>query len=360
MTKKKKETNITKTNEAPAPMTIRNLLASKKGHLAQLVPKHLTVERLLMVAMTTINKTPKLAKCTTASLLKAVMDAGQLGLEPNGIHAYLIPYWNSKSSCYEAQFQVGYRGLMQIARRAGDINFSAEVVYENDHFDYALGLEDRLEHIPCMTNRGEMVAAYAIAKFGKGEYAFKIMFAEDILKIKSVVMGKSKTYYGPWKDHEEAMWKKTVLKQLCKLLPESVEMQTATAIDDQNSFQDSFPTDEEIIEIKTNEKADDLKQRLNDMKSADDPQTQEGPPPYTEEQTPEANGNGKKMHLGQKDFLNEQLKSVVDEDDNVRINEIVDNENATFAEAANLITELTEKYDSELIALARGEEGKES
>jgi len=87
------------------------------------------------------------------------------------------------------------------------------------------------------------------------------------------------------------------------------------------------------------------------------------PPPVIEEQKqlpPPPAKSGKKIHLGQRDFLNEQLKSVVDEDDNVRINEIVDNENATFAAAANLITELTRKYDSDLIKLARREEAKES
>ena len=101
--------------------TIRNLFEqqSVKKQLALAVPRHLSVDRLLRVAMTSIQRTPKLLDCTQQSLLACVMTCAQLGLEPDAFlgQAYLVPYWNGKKSAYEAQLIPGYRGYIALARR---------------------------------------------------------------------------------------------------------------------------------------------------------------------------------------------------------------------------------------------------
>jgi recombination protein RecT len=77
--------------------------------LKMALPKHLTPDRLLRVAMTSIQQNPRLLDCTQESLLKSVIICAQLGLEPDGIigGAYLVPYFNTKKNTYEAQFQIG-------------------------------------------------------------------------------------------------------------------------------------------------------------------------------------------------------------------------------------------------------------
>ena len=103
-----------------------------------IVPRHMTPERLARMALTTISCTPKLAQCTPASLVGAVMNCAVLGLEPNLMgHAYLVPYWNNKQRSYECQFQIGYKGYLELIRRTGEVSqVYARKVYENDLFVY--------------------------------------------------------------------------------------------------------------------------------------------------------------------------------------------------------------------------------
>ena len=73
------------------------------------LPSIMTPERFTRITITAIQNNPKLAQCSPVSFLTAMMNAAQLGLEPNTPlgQAYLIPYWNSKTRSYECQFQIG-------------------------------------------------------------------------------------------------------------------------------------------------------------------------------------------------------------------------------------------------------------
>jgi len=100
--------------------TIQDLLKRMEPQIRKALPKHLEPERLARIALTEIRKNPKLLECSRESLLGAVMTAAQLGLEPGVLgHAYLIPYWNNKTKSYEVQFQIGYKGLLDLVRRSG-------------------------------------------------------------------------------------------------------------------------------------------------------------------------------------------------------------------------------------------------
>ena len=118
--------------------TIQDLLKRMEPQIRKALPKHLEPERLARIALTEIRKNPKLLECSRESLLGAVMTAAQLGLEPGVLgHAYLIPYWNNKTKSYEVQFQIGYKGLLDVVRRSGEItSISAHCVYENDEFEF--------------------------------------------------------------------------------------------------------------------------------------------------------------------------------------------------------------------------------
>ena len=201
--------------------------------------------------------------------MAALMSSAQLGLEPDGIlgHAYLIPYKNNKKGIYEAQFQVGYRGLIALARRSGEVeSFQAQVVYDNDQFDFAFGLNERLEHIPSSGNRGKMKAAYAMVKFKDGGHAFDVMFKEDIEKIKK---SSKASKDGPWVTYESEMWRKTVAKRLAKYLPLSVEFQKAATLDEYVDMGlHDMPT---ALEHKTDEKTSALVEKLGGSEEKKDP-----------------------------------------------------------------------------------------
>lgn len=234
--------------------TINDLFEQMKPAIAQAIPKHLTPDRLLRIATTSIRTNPKLKVCTPESLLGAVMQCAQLGLEPSILgHAYLIPYKNNNKETgqyvYECQFQIGYKGLIELARRTGQISsIMAQAVYEKDIFEYEYGINDKLRHVPADGDRGPVVKYYAYAKFKDGGYSFLVMSRRDI-EIHRDKFSKSKNY-GPWVDHFDEMAKKTVLKALMKYMPISVEFQRAVDQDETTKHFDPEAKDmSEVIDV---------------------------------------------------------------------------------------------------------------
>lgn len=207
--------------------TIRTLLEKSKTQIAVALPRHLSADRMLRVAMTSIQRTPELLACNQATLIGAVIQAAQLGLEPDGVlgHAYLVPF---KDSC---QLIIGYKGYIDLARRSGQLStIYARVVYAKDQFDYSFGLSETLVHVPSRdADPGELVYAYAVIKMKDGSQQFDVMSKREIKAIQNrSPAGKS----GPWVTDEPEMWKKTVIRRVCKMAPLSVEVARAVALDE--------------------------------------------------------------------------------------------------------------------------------
>jgi recombination protein RecT len=225
--------------------SVKTFFESQKATLAAVLPKHVSPDRMLKIALGALRTTPKLMDCTVESLMGAVVQCSQLGLEPNTPlgHAYLIPFEKKKNQGgqwvvdkVETQIVIGYKGLIDLARRSGQVvSIAAHAVHEHDHFDYAYGLDEKLEHKPAMSNRGRVIAFYAVAKLVGGGHAFEVMSAEQVNEIRDASQNykfardKSKTVWG---QHYEEMGRKTVLRRLFKYLPVSIELATAAAIDD--------------------------------------------------------------------------------------------------------------------------------
>lgn len=206
--------------------TIRGLIERSAPKFAQVLPRHLSVDRLVRVTVACIARTPALGACTQTSLLNAVMQAAQLGLEPTGVlgGAYLVPYGK------ECQLIVGYRGLIDLARRSGTIeSIEAHVVHENDRFVCHYGLEPVLEHEPCWKgDPGEMIAVYGIAKLKDGGRQLEVMTRAQV----DAIRAKSKAgRTGPWVEHYDEMARKTVVRRLCKYLPLTPELVDALQTD---------------------------------------------------------------------------------------------------------------------------------
>ena len=162
-----------------------------------------------------------------------MMTAAQLGLEPNTPlgQAYLIPYYNKKHSIYECVFVLGYKGLIDLAYRGGEVNvIQSHLVYEHDEFDFCFGLEPRLVHRPIQTDRGALRFVYALFKAKNGGYGFDVMSADEIRTHKERYAQNIEG--GAWATHFEEMAKKVVLKRVLKYAPLRGDTTQAIASDE--------------------------------------------------------------------------------------------------------------------------------
>ncbi len=212
--------------------TLKDLLERVKQSIADIIPKHITPERVMKMALIAHSKTPKLFSCTQDSFLKAMMTAAECGLDFSGTtgQGYLIPFRNNKTNVTECQFIAGYRGLMDMARRSGKVTrLEARVVYANDKFVFSYGINQRIEHQPCMDgNRGDIVCVYAIAQLSDGSIQSEVMTIEDVNAIRARSRAKDN---GPWVTDYSEMARKTVLRRLCKYIPSSPELELVIAAD---------------------------------------------------------------------------------------------------------------------------------
>ena len=210
-----KKKDLNKLVEAMAP-------AIKKA-----LPSVITPERFTRMVLSAISSNPKLAACDGKSFLGAMMQAAQLGLEPNTPlgQAYIIPYGN------QAQFQIGYKGLIDLAYRSGEVTIvDAQIVYEHDEFEYELGLDPKLKHKPALKDRGNPILYYAMFRTKEGGFGFQVMSIDDIRKHAQKF---SKSFSsGPWQSNFDEMAKKTVLKKALKYAPLKSDFAKAVAADE--------------------------------------------------------------------------------------------------------------------------------
>lgn len=221
----------------PASDSVHALLARPdvRDQIKLALPRHMTPERLLRIALTEVRRQPKLADCSQASLLSAVFSCAQLGLEPGGAlgHAYLVPYGR------EVQFILGYRGMIDLARRSGLIDsISAHAVFEGDRFECEYGLAENLVHVPDWenpnrTDPSKMLFVYSVAKLAGGGSQFEVMSRQEIDAVKRRSKGGNS---GPWSSDYVAMALKTVVRRLFKWLPVSIELARAVGLDEAAEF----------------------------------------------------------------------------------------------------------------------------
>jgi len=216
---------------------VKMFFESQKSAIASVLPKHLSADRMLRLAIGVLRSNPKLGGASVESLFGAIVQCSQLGLEPNTPlgHAYLIPFENRQKGKTEVQVVFGYKGLIDLSRRSGQIlSIQAHEVCENDKFEFAYGLDERLIHEPALKNRGAVVAFYAIAKLQGGGYVFEVMGADQIDEIRDnsqnykFARSKADTVWGK---HYVQMGRKTVLRRLFNYLPVSIELATAIDLD---------------------------------------------------------------------------------------------------------------------------------
>lgn len=269
-------------NQAPANDPAANFQASLSQSFAKqfkaissIVPKHVTPERLVRIGLNAVSRNPKLLECTQESIIGAVVNCATLGVEPNLMgHAYLVPRYNGKTKQMEASFQLGYRGLIDLARRTGQLSVVyAREVFEGDKFEYAYGLEPKLIHEPCgEDDENKVTHFYAVYKLTDGSFDFIVMSRRQAEKHRDK-FASSKTkdgrVFGPWADHFVEMAKKTVLLKALKTAPISIEQQETQTI------MEGIGRDEKVARVK---ESNDFGDAFLDAEYTDVPEDSEPTP----------------------------------------------------------------------------------
>ena len=307
------------------PKDLAHLMSSPavQQQIKAALPRHMTPERMARIATTEMRKIPKLAECNPMSFLGAVI---QCGLEPGGSlgHVYLIPFGK------EVQVIVGYRGMIDLARRSGQIiSIDARAVYEGDQFECSLGLESKLSHVPDWNNPNRADPAklrfvYAVAKLKDGGIQFDVMSKVEVDAIRK----RSKSSgSGPWVTDYAAMALKTVVRRLFKYLPVSIEIQQAVGIDEMAdagiSQQNSAILDGNFTEVET------PAELLEELKAdADNPV----PPPNRDAYDAIFNRINTCTDIDVLDVVSDEIRDIKDEAQQVKLSELAKQRRAEIAQ----------------------------
>lgn len=219
-----------------------------RAMVAKALPRHLTPDRFLRVALTAAMRVPKLAQCTQESVTQCLLQCSQFGLEPDGRRAHLIPFEDKRNNRTICTLILDYKGLVELAMRSGLVShLHADVVREGDVFSYSLG--EIKEHVPWFLRRdrekpsepGQDIAVYAFARMRDGASAVAVMSIDEVYAIRDGSQGyrawkagyvKSSTWDPDNWVAEQEMKKKTALRRLTKMLPLSPEFRDAVEADD--------------------------------------------------------------------------------------------------------------------------------
>ena len=212
------------------------LLKKYWPRISAVMPKHMNPDRMFQLAISCYNQTPKLNNCTPETVLSCLMKCSALGMEPSAVdglgRAYILPFKNKNTGKMEATLILGYKGMIDLARRSGEIkDISARVVHAGDEFEYEYGLTEGLRHVPSTDpiDGRPMTHVYMVAHFKDGGHYIDVMSKAEVDSIRK----RSKSpNNGPWVTDYEAMARKTVIRRAFPYLPVSVEVESAVAQDD--------------------------------------------------------------------------------------------------------------------------------
>lgn len=258
----------------PSPEQTLNALLKRMGpEIQRALPKHMDADRIARIALTAVRTTPKLLECDQMSFMAAIMQSAQLGVEPNtGLgQAYLIPYGKN------VQFQLGYRGLIELATRSGQYkSIYAHEVYENDEFRFSYGLNKDLVHVPSQEPNGEPIGYYAVYHLKNGGYDFVYWTRERIDQhAQKFSQAVQKGWTSPWKTNYDAMAKKTVLKEVLKYAPKSIELQKTVEAD--STIKTEINEDmSQVIDVTDFSVVDELQNEPEQKQAPDRPEEAQG------------------------------------------------------------------------------------
>lgn len=234
---------------------LKTLLEKSVKEIGRALPAGMNPERVVRIALTCITQNPQLAECTPESFMGSLFVLAQLGLEPIAGRAYLLPFNNKRKigtewkNFKEVQAIIGYKGFVDLFyRHESALSIDMQIVCQNDQFDYEYGTRPFLKHKPSTGDRGDVIGYYAVATLRGNATVFRYMTKKDCMEHGQA---HSKTWVdykweggqkvpcdphfdpkSPWSNEPDSMCQKTVLLQLSKLLPLSVDVQKAISVDE--------------------------------------------------------------------------------------------------------------------------------
>lgn len=265
---------VTQENNQPTVQnkkkTLDQYLTENKSKIISVIPKQVSSERMVRVIMNEIRRTPALQDCTPVSFLSSAMQCCQLGLEPGVLgQAYLIPYGN------ECQFMLGYKGMIELAMRSGDIvSIQPLPVHENDEFVIKYGLNPVCDLTPNRKERGQFEGICTIIIFRNGTSRHEYMSSDEINKIRDTSRNyaswikRGRSGAKPiWEEHYIEMCKKTAIRRMFKYLPVSIELQEALYNEESSDNDKHYNTFDGVTyeeeTTKSASKSDDLASKIN-------------------------------------------------------------------------------------------------
>jgi recombination protein RecT len=228
-------TNVAVTED---PKSFPGMLKAFLPEIKRALPKHLDGDRMSRIALTAFRRTPKLAECDPRSVFAAVIQASQLGLEPDTLgRAYLLPYkvnkkvGNQWESHYECQFIPGWKGLVDLVSRSGQATVWTGAVYKGDKFEYQLGDNPRCVHVPGdFHGEGEPTHVYACGKVKGSDTAITEVWSIERVKRHLNRYNKVGDKHYAF-ENMEMYARKVVLLQVLKYMPMSTELVRAVELD---------------------------------------------------------------------------------------------------------------------------------
>ncbi len=223
------------------------------AQLKMALPDHISIEKFQRTVITAVNKDQSLVAADRLSLFTSCVECAQDGLLPNGKEAALVIFntKNRTTNTWEkrVQYMPMIQGIYKRARNSGEIvMLNAHVVHENDHFDYQLGFEPRLDHKPALGGRGDIVGVYAIAQLKDGTREPEFMTKDEVEEVRATSKAKDN---GPWVSWWGEMARKTVLRRLVKRLPVSSDTERMIqSVDAMYAYDESKnPVKPEMVDV---------------------------------------------------------------------------------------------------------------
>lgn len=205
-------------------------------------------EKMYVVCMNTISRSPRLLECSFDSIATCILTSYQLKLFPGPMQeCAFIPFGNV------ATFVPMYAGLLKLCYNSGFIkSIDVDVVWEGEEFEFTKGLETRLVHVPNLdidVTKTQRKAVYCVIKTVYGDTQVTVLSPRFIAGIKARSKGAKKPD-SPWNggpDDISWMWKKTAVKQALKMIPRSADLQRVVEIDDET--ESDKPSQKPIIDL---------------------------------------------------------------------------------------------------------------
>lgn len=224
-------------------------LDARMPMLAKWVRGGVRPEALVRFALLDMQNNQKLRDADPQSIWLALLACATTGLEPGALHghAYLVPFFDKKKGMQVAQFMAGYKGLIKMAKRSGEVSgLTSNVVHARDDFSIDLGTGNTIVHRPSFGDRGDVIGGYAIARMKDGSHELEWMDIEDLQKIQknAEIRGASPA----WQAWPDEMRRKTVIRRLAKRLPLGHDYIVSVAIE---QAQEEIGDAKDIIDLET-------------------------------------------------------------------------------------------------------------